>query len=92
MLLLDIQIQLITYLKTEVQGLLDCLYDLQERQMNLSEGFRGRPNIGSAAMLATAANENDPFWSQIHKAIDAAKGGEEVRIFIIGSIFVIQTI
>ena len=41
--------------------------------MNLSEGFRGRPNIGAAAMLATAANENDPFWSQIHKAIDAAK-------------------
>ena len=74
-------------LKPEVKGLLDCLYDPQERQMNLSEGFRGRPNIGAAAMLATAANENDPFWSQIHKAIDAAKGGEEVRIFIIGSIF-----
>ena len=74
-------------LKSEVKGLLDCLYDPQERQMNLSEGFRGRPNIGAAAMLATAANENDPFWSQIHKAIDAAKGGEEVRIFIIGSIF-----
>ena len=38
-------------------------------------------------MLATAANENSKFWSQIHKAIDAARGGEEVRIFIIGSIF-----
>ena len=37
-------------------------------------------------MLAWAANENSKFWSQIHKAIDAARGGEEVRIFIIGSI------
>ena len=74
-------------LKTEVKGLLNCLYDPQEQQLPLSEGFRGRPNIGAAAMLATAANENSKFWSQIHRAIDAARGGEEVRIFIIGSIF-----
>ena len=38
-------------------------------------------------MLASTANEDDPFWSQIYKAIDAARGGEEVRIFIISSIF-----
>ena len=81
------EIVLFDALKDEVKGLLNCLYDPQEKEMNLSEGFRGRPNIGAAAMLATAANEDDPFWSRIHKAIDAAKGGEEVRIFIIGSIF-----
>ena len=38
-------------------------------------------------MLATTSNEDDPFWSQIYKAIDAARGGEEVRVFIISSIF-----
>ena len=74
-------------LKPEVKGLLDCLYAPEEKAQNLSEGFRARPNIGAAAMLATSANENDPFWNQIHKALDDARGGEEVRIFIISSIF-----
>ena len=74
-------------LKPEVKGLMDCLYDPTEKKQNLSEGFRARPNIGAAAMLATTANENDPFWSQIYKAIDSARGGEEVRVFIISSIF-----
>ena len=74
-------------LKPEVQGLMDCLYDPDEMKQNLSEGFRARPNIGAAAMLATTANEDDPFWSQIYKAIDAARGGEQVRVFIISSIF-----
>ena len=73
-------------LKPEVKGLMDCLYDPEEKKQNLSEGFRARPNIGAAAMLATTANEDDPFWSQIYKAIDAARGGEEVRVFIISSI------
>ncbi len=74
-------------LKPEVKGLIDCLYDNEEKKQNLSEGFRARPNIGAAAMLATTANEDDPFWSQIYKAIDTARGGEQVRVFIISSIF-----
>ena len=74
-------------LKPELRGLIDCLYDPEEKKQNLSEGFRARPNIGAAAMLATTSNEDDPFWSQIYKAIDAARGGEEVRVFIISSIF-----
>ena len=77
----------IQLLKPEVKGLMDCLYDPSEKKQNLSEGFRARPNIGAAAMLATTADENDPFWSQIYKAIDSARGGEEVRVFIISSIF-----
>ena len=81
--------QLIKYnmLKPEVKGLIDCLYEPSERTLELSKGFRGRPNIGAAAMLSTTADENDTFWSQIYKAIDAARGGEEVRVFIISSIF-----
>jgi hypothetical protein len=74
-------------LKPEVQGLIDCLYNPEEKKQQLSEGFRARPNIGAAAMLATTTNEKDPFWSQIYKAIDQAKGGEEVRIFLLSSIF-----
>ena len=81
--------QVINYnvLKPEVKDLIDCLYDPEEKMQNLSEGFRARPNIGAAAMLATTSNEDDPFWSQIYKAIDAARGGEQVRVFIISSIF-----
>ena len=74
-------------LKLEVKGLMDCLYDPTERKQNLSEGFRARPNIGAVAMLATTADEKDVFWSKIFKAIDSARGGEEVRVFIISSIF-----
>lgn len=74
-------------LKPEVLGLMNCLYDPFEKKQNLSEGFRARPNIGAAAMLATTSDEKDPFWSQIYKAIDSARGGEEVRVFIISSIF-----
>jgi len=74
-------------LKPEVKGLMSCLYDSTERAQNLSEGFRARPNIGAAAILATTADEDDPFWSQIYKAIDSARGGEQVKVFIISSIF-----
>ena len=74
-------------LKPEVQGLINCLYNPEEKKKKLSEGFRARPNIGAAAMLATTTNENDSFWSLIYKAIDQAKGGEEVRIFLLSSIF-----
>ena len=74
-------------LKPEVKGLIDCLYGPEEKQLNLSKGFRARPNIGAAAMLATTSNTDDPFWSQIYKAIDLARGGEEVKIFIFSSIF-----
>ena len=74
-------------LKPEVKGLVDCLYGPEEKKLNLSKGFRARPNIGAAAMLATTSNIDDPFWSQIYKAIDLARGGEEVKIFIFSSIF-----
>ena len=86
--------QVINYnvLKPEVKDLIDCLYDPEEKMQNLSEGFRARPNIGAAAMLATTSNEDDPFWSQIYKAIDAARGGEQVRVFIISSFISILSI
>ena len=60
-------------LKTEVQGLIDCLYNKEEKSQKLSEGFRARPNIGAVAMLATTSNEDDPFWAQIYKAVELAK-------------------
>ena len=74
-------------LKPEVKGLVDCLYNNEEKGQLLSEGFRARPNIGAVAMLATTTNEDDPFWSQVYKAVELAKGGEEVRIFLVSSIF-----
>ena len=74
-------------LKPEVKGLIDCLYDDPQKKLKLSEGFRGITSVGAAALLATTSNEEDPFWSQIYRAIESARGGEEVKVFIISSIF-----
>lgn len=74
-------------LKPELKGLVDCLYDTEEREQNLSEGFRARPNIGAAAMLASVNEQDQSFWQNIYSALEKARGGEEVRIFLISSIF-----
>ena len=43
-------------------GLMDCLFTQAEQQLDLREGFRGRPPIGSALMSATALD--DPVWGR----------------------------
>lgn len=71
-------------------GLMDCLFTQAEQQMDLREGFRGRPPIGSALMSATALD--DPIhakkWGRFLGDVrQAAKGGEAVRIHLFGSMF-----
>lgn len=55
----------------------------EELQMNLNEGYRGRPHIGSAALLMQI--EDDPFWQFIGKFVETADS--EVRVFVCGSAF-----
>ena len=67
-------------------GLIDCLFTQAEQQLDLREGFRGRPPIGSALMSATALD--DPVWGRFLGDVrQAAKGGEDVRIHMFGSVF-----
>ena len=73
-------------LNKDLQDTIDCLYHPQEElNLELDEGFRARPSIGAAAILSRV-QENDPFWINIFNAIDSAKAGTEVRIFLVSSI------
>ena len=71
-------------------GLMDCLFTQEEQKLDLREGFRGRPPIGSALMSAIALD--DPIhaktWGRFLGDVrQAAKGGEDVRIHMFGSVF-----
>jgi len=73
-------------LASPMQGLMNGLYCAEEEQeLALDEGFRGRPGIGAAAILASASGRQ-PFWSNLLGAIDRAQQGSDVRIFLFGSI------
>ncbi len=73
-------------LNKELQNIIDCLYHSEELDLELDEGFRARPSIGAAAILSRV-QEDDLFWMNIFNAIDSAKAGTNVKIFIVSSIF-----
>ena len=74
-------------MKPDTALLMDCLYSQQsEQRLTLHGGFRGRPSIGAAVVLAQTL-ENSPFWKDIEEAITGAGEGEEVRLFLVGSVF-----
>lgn len=69
------------------KALMDALFlNPAEQQMPLHEGFRGRPSVG-AAVLGAIDPEKDPFWFDIFQATTRSKQGEDVRLFLMGSIF-----
>lgn len=57
-----------------------------EQDMRLDEGYRGRAHIGSAA-ITSAVLDGSEFWDDLREKIRSAKGGEEVRIILAGSVF-----
>ena len=70
--------------RTLFDGLL--LSDDREQELPLHEGFRGRPNIG-AAVLGAMASEKEPFWQSLAQACSQAQHGQDVRLFLVGSVF-----
>ena len=71
-------------------GLMDCLFTPEEQKLDLREGFRGRPPIGSALMSAIALDDSihAKTWGRFLGDVrQAAKGGEEVCIHMFGSVF-----
>ena len=58
-------------------------HEREELRMALNEGYRGRPHVGSAALLAQV--ETDEFWRSLEDLI--RNSNEEVRVFLCGSVF-----
>ncbi len=79
--------------------LFDVLYTGQERNMNLSEGFRGRPAIGSAFMsqLNFQSLRDSRYqgnyaeylrpWARLLEEIDNAIDNSNIKILLCGSVF-----
>ena len=59
-----------------------------ELEMKLDEGYRGRPHVGSAALLLTLDDPDDldPFWSSLRQFIEQ-NADDGVRVFLCGSAF-----
>lgn len=76
----------------EDQFLFDALFDptddpdFAEQRLDLSQGYRGRPHIGAAAMTVRA-EARSRFWDAITEAIGSAGQQGTVRILIAGSVF-----
>jgi hypothetical protein len=68
--------------------LFDVLYSETEKGTSLEMGFRGHPSIGAAIMARTVKLDEAEPWQTFRKLIgNDASGGEEARIFLVGSIF-----
>lgn len=68
--------------------LLDLFYTQQELELDLSEGFRGRPSIGAAAMSLVALQRDEQPWSLLVEKIRgdlSADAGS--RVYLAGSVF-----
>lgn len=75
-------------MEARLADLFDAIYrEDDEQKVNFDVGFRGRPAVGAAAILASTANHDEPFWNSLFGAISNAGTGEQVRIFLIGSLF-----
>ena len=82
--------QTLQYRSPELGGLMDCLFTQEEQKLDLREGFRGRPPIGSALMSAVALDDSihAKTWGRFLGDVrQAAKGGEDVCVHMFGSVF-----
>lgn len=69
--------------------LFDILYTQQEREVDLKEGFRGRPAIGAAIISQwSQKSSNTANWKALINKIDNDyQAGKEPKVFLCGSIF-----
>lgn len=66
--------------------LFDVLYGEGEKTTPLDKGFRGHPSIG-AAVLTHKMSADLPFWEALFNRIKNDMQMDEVRVFLVGSIF-----
>jgi hypothetical protein len=67
-------------------ALADILFSGAERRLALDEGFRQRPALG-AALTLTGVTPTSVVWRDLLQTLQSAGHGEEVRVFLIASIF-----
>jgi len=58
-----------------------------EQTMELAEGYRGRAHVGAAALVSAINYDQPEFLTRLVELMRASSGGEEVRIFMAGSLF-----
>jgi len=58
-----------------------------EQTMDLAEGYRGRAHVGAAALVSALDHDQPEFLERLVELMQASAGGEEVRIFLAGSLF-----
>lgn len=58
-----------------------------EQTMSLAEGYRGRAHVGAAALVSAINHDQPEFLARLLELMQASTGGEEVRVFMAGSLF-----
>lgn len=58
-----------------------------EQTMNLAEGYRGRAHVGAAALISAVNHDQPEFLTRLTELMRTSAGGDEVRIFMAGSLF-----
>ncbi len=68
--------------------LMELLFTPLERQMQIKQGFRGRPAIGAAVLgnSVSFADEED-VWFKLEKMVRGNQGQGEVHVLLAGSVF-----
>jgi len=79
--------QTLAHTSPALGGLMDCLFTQEEQKLDLREGFRGRPPIGSALMSAIELEDHQTWVRFLGDVRQAAKGGQDVYIHMFGSVF-----
>lgn len=71
----------------EIKDLFNVLYTPAEIRTDLSVGFKGHPSIGAAVLANISNSDVGPLNRLLTAATNLALTGEEVKIFLCGSIF-----
>lgn len=82
------RLQILRQQSPEEAELLELLYERRHRESDLNVGFRGQPSVGAAIFASRVDMASEQPWkdlnNQIHNEVGA---GQEVKIFVFGSMF-----
>lgn len=59
----------------------------KEQTMDLAEGYRGRAHVGAAALVSAINHDQPEFMAALLELLQKSSTGQDVRIFMAGSLF-----
>jgi hypothetical protein len=59
----------------------------KEQTMELAEGYRGRAHVGAAALVSAINHDQPEFMAALLELLQKSSTGQDVRIFLAGSLF-----